>query len=196
MIAEFTFKYQSIVKEVYTDHPTKKQEDGKPEKVSHVEWVVDPDQYKRLREVLPDLPVDPTKPEDGYWYSIFHKSVVADLDMVLPITAELDIKRVVVVKKGNFEDVDLMVEKLTTKLYTLNSRLERYNKQLFNQKVNVHVPGNALLDINEVHYETDLCTDTVADHLSDGWKILAVCPQPDQRRPDYVFGKHDPDKED
>lgn len=28
--------------------------------------------------------------------------------------------------------------------------------------------------------------------LDAGWRILAVCPQPDQRRPDYILGRTKP----
>jgi hypothetical protein len=58
-----------------------------------------------------------------------------------------------------------------------------------NQKVNVTVPGLGLLLLDEVQAATDICTDALNDMLKDGWRIVAVCPQPDQRRPDYVLGR-------
>jgi hypothetical protein len=58
-----------------------------------------------------------------------------------------------------------------------------------NQKVNVTVPGLGLLLLNEVQAATDICTDALNDMLKEGWRIVAVCPQPDQRRPDYVLGR-------
>jgi hypothetical protein len=61
--------------------------------------------------------------------------------------------------------------------------------QQYNSKVEVHVPGLGLLAIDEVRVETDCCTDRLQDCLADGWHILAACPQPDQRRPDYVLGR-------
>lgn len=59
----------------------------------------------------------------------------------------------------------------------------------FNQKVNVTVPGLGLLLLDEVTCLTDLCSDALNDQLKQGWRIVAVCPQPDQRRPDYVLGR-------
>lgn len=59
----------------------------------------------------------------------------------------------------------------------------------FNHKVNVSVPGNGLLEIDEVTYRTDYCSDMLANDLIEGWRIVAVCPQPDQRRPDYILGR-------
>lgn len=59
----------------------------------------------------------------------------------------------------------------------------------FNAKCHVSVPGLGLLLLNEVQVEKDCCTDRLNDLLRDGWRIVAVCPQPDQRRPDYVIGR-------
>lgn len=58
-----------------------------------------------------------------------------------------------------------------------------------NTKVDVHVPGLGLLAIDKVEAVEDCCTEEVASRIADGWRIVAVCPQPDQRRPDYVFGR-------
>lgn len=63
-----------------------------------------------------------------------------------------------------------------------------------NNRVDVHIPGNSLLAIDEVKVEVDFCTESLADDLADGWRIVAVCPQPDQRRPDYVLGRRKPDE--
>lgn len=57
----------------------------------------------------------------------------------------------------------------------------------FNKKVEVHVPGDALLKITKVQVVEDSCTDNIQALLNEGWRILAVCPQ-SQRRPDYVLG--------
>ena len=37
---------------------------------------------------------------------------------------------------------------------------------------------------------SDACTDELQGALRDGWRIIAVCPQPSQRRPDYVLGRY------
>lgn len=62
----------------------------------------------------------------------------------------------------------------------------------FNQKVNVTVPGLGLLLLDEIMACTDFCSDALNDKLQEGWRIVAVCPQPDQRRPDYVLGRVKP----
>lgn len=60
---------------------------------------------------------------------------------------------------------------------------------VINQKVNVAVPGFGLLAIKQAKVDYDLCTDKLNEYLRDGWQILAICPQPNQRRPDYVLDK-------
>lgn len=59
----------------------------------------------------------------------------------------------------------------------------------FNSRVNVHVPNLGTLTMNEVSYHEDCCTDNLQNQLDDGWRILAVCVQPNQRRPDYILGR-------
>lgn len=60
---------------------------------------------------------------------------------------------------------------------------------VMNERCQVVVPGLGLLVINEVQLRTDHCTDALQKDLNLGWRILAICIQPDQRRPDYVLGR-------
>lgn len=64
--------------------------------------------------------------------------------------------------------------------------------QHYNERVNVHVPGLGLLLIDDVKLMKDACTDHLAEAIDAGWRILAICPQPDQRRPDYIMGRQKP----
>lgn len=79
----------------------------------------------------------------------------------------------------------------------LNKGSENFNITprggVLNQKVFVEVPNLGLMYINEVEVRTDLCTDELQRALNSGWRILAICPQPDQRRPDYILGRYDAD---
>lgn len=43
--------------------------------------------------------------------------------------------------------------------------------------------------IKKIEVCTDYCTVALQDDLDDGWHILAICPQPGQRRPDYILGR-------
>ncbi|QRE00574.1 hypothetical protein [Burkholderia phage BCSR129] len=65
----------------------------------------------------------------------------------------------------------------------------------FNQKVEVHMPGQALASYNETLLMEDSCTDALQAALDKGWRIIAACPQPDSRRPDYILGRWNPDRD-
>ena len=58
----------------------------------------------------------------------------------------------------------------------------------YNQLVNVAV-GGSTLPIDVVKVVEDYCTDQLQKELDSGWRIVAVCVQPNQRRPDYILGK-------
>lgn len=66
---------------------------------------------------------------------------------------------------------------------------------VYNNKCDVHMPGNMLASYNEVQLLEDSCSDVLQSSLSSGWHLIAVCPQPDQRRPDYILGRFNPGKE-
>jgi hypothetical protein len=42
---------------------------------------------------------------------------------------------------------------------------------------------------------SDACSDALQNELDNGWRIIAACPQPDQRRPDYSLGRFEPGDE-
>ena len=52
----------------------------------------------------------------------------------------------------------------------------------------ISVSGVGLLQIAAIIVEEDACTDGIQDLLDAGWRILAVCPPNDARRPSYVLG--------
>lgn len=59
---------------------------------------------------------------------------------------------------------------------------------LFNERCGQEQPSPSLMAVTTTMLEEDCCTDKLQERLDDGWRILAVCPQP-KRRPDYVLGK-------
>ncbi|QDX94680.1 hypothetical protein EEL30_21810 [Brevibacillus laterosporus] len=68
--------------------------------------------------------------------------------------------------------------------------LQSFDKKIeFNQKCDVHIGNLGLLNINQMGYAVDKCTEELQVILNQGWRILAVCPQSNQRRPDYVLGR-------
>lgn len=65
----------------------------------------------------------------------------------------------------------------------------------YNNRCEVHLPGNMLAMYNEMQLLEDACTDALQSSLNAGWRIVAACPQPDQRRPDYILGRFNPNYE-
>jgi len=55
----------------------------------------------------------------------------------------------------------------------------------------ISVANVGLLSVRNVTYIEDCCTDELQRHLNEGWRILAVCPPNDTRRPDYILGRSD-----
>lgn len=70
---------------------------------------------------------------------------------------------------------------------SVSSSMEAIGK-LFNEKTSSEQPGPNLLNVNETLLMEDACTNALQENLENGWRIIAVCPQP-QRRPDYVLGR-------
>lgn len=70
---------------------------------------------------------------------------------------------------------------------SVSSSMEAVGK-LFNEKTSSEQPGPSLLNVDETLLMEDACTNALQENLDNGWRILAVCPQP-QRRPDYILGR-------
>lgn len=85
------------------------------------------------------------------------------------------------VSTGGLADLIEAIERLESRIATAQPAM--------NERVQVVVPGFALMQVSEVLVRTDYCTDMLQEDLNEGWKILAICPQPDQRRPDYIIGR-------
>lgn len=102
----------------------------------------------------------------------------------------MDIAQAMAIAPGKFSVERLIHNPLTEQLDEVIMHLKRLDpKPPFNEKCQVVVPGIGLLEVSEVYVEKDCCTEHLQAKLTEGWRIMAVCPQPDQRRPDYVLGK-------
>lgn len=110
------------------------------------------------------------------------ETFVGELHEMYLIKSDLSISVVGIAASATFNS-------LMTKMDVLERAVTGASKQLFNQKCEVHVPGLGLLNVNETKVVEDYCTHALQNELDDGWRILAICPQPDQRRPDYVLGR-------
>lgn len=139
------------------------------------EGKLSPEKYARLRELIPDLPE--VMPNDHYWTS--HKADIFAL-------AKLGVK-FTVEEKAESAFLGAIIDRLD-KLQRKIEQLKYSQEQELNERCSVHVPGFSLLEIKQAIVIEDCCTVELNRHLARGWQILAVCPQPDQRRPDYVLG--------
>lgn len=127
--------------------------------------------YQQLREEFPELELNEDKAvEPRYWQEIhvdeqdFYKLV----EYGLKPTAE----RI----KGLIHD-----------------RLPSQIDQVFEPRVgptyvNLSVPNASLFQVTSVDVIEDACTNDLQQHLNDGWRIIAVCPPNDCRRPTYILG--------
>lgn len=164
MRVRFRFPYNKLVHSRW--------EDGKAQ---HVEMTEDGHKtYAALAAIVPEMPED--------WRE-FHSwnEYTGDLAEVLELCPGIEVL-------GTVEQPDLT---MSEKIEKLTAKLDRYNPEtMFNERCNVHVPGFGMLAISELLLEEDACTDRINEYLKEGWRIVAVCPQPDQRRPDYVMGRN------
>ena len=85
-------------------------------------------------------------------------------------------------------DITKEIQKLADKPITLQSG--GHNE--YNTKCEVHMPGQTLSNYNDILLLEDACSDALQSSLRDGWRIIAACPQPNQRRPDYILGRFNP----
>lgn len=82
----------------------------------------------------------------------------------------------------NFINYDMLAEKIS------NSLISKTGSNLFNNKLEVHQPNMPLFTYNNFIHLNDCCTEVLQEHINKGYRVVAICPQPDQRRPDYILG--------
>lgn len=85
-----------------------------------------------------------------------------------------------------------ITNEILEKFETIN---EKFNEaQQFNKKVNVYQPNNIMINFNEVESVIDCNTEHLQTWLDQGWHLLSICPQPDQKRPDYILARYIPEE--
>jgi hypothetical protein len=82
----------------------------------------------------------------------------------------------------NFINYDVLAEKIS------NSLISKTGSNLFNNRLEIHQPNTPLFTYNNFIHLDDCCTDILQEHINRGYRVVAICPQPDQRRPDYILG--------
>lgn len=146
--------------------------------------------------------------KDEYWQEVDWNTVRANWPSELPEEKPKGIKDWPYAQRGltrlTFEEVTILVSmKLPLKLRPLpGAMLTKMQDREGNwdggitaehlesgAAVQITIPDFTLMQISEVTYIDDACTDQVQQYLDEGWRILAVCPPNAQRRPDYIFGR-------
>lgn len=88
---------------------------------------------------------------------------------------------------------------VTDKIGRLADRFESFATKIgnaqYNEKCEVYTPGMGLMLFNKTMLLEDACSDVLQTELDNGWRIIAACPQPNQRRPDYILGRFEPNDE-
>lgn len=133
------------------------------------------------------LPEDELEP-DKFLLENSNKEYITDANVFFTTFPELEISvKPIKMPRASVDDLANKIEALASKVENV---LGNFDKDIqFNSKCDVHVPNLGLLNINELGYANDYCTESLQSRLDDGWRILAICPQPDQRRPDYILGR-------
>ena len=154
--------------------------------VENTHWSDNKEQFDSVQAAAVKTGLDfelATWEEDRSYQSLFHKSpnLVSEAELADLTIAGISC-RVEGTKEINFDPEVLFSPKVP----------EGPTDQHFNNRVEVHMPGQALSMYNETLLMEDSCTDALQNELANGWRIIAVCPQPDQRRPDYVLGRYNP----
>jgi len=121
------------------------------------------------------------------------KEYICDMDLFFSTHPDIKVKMRGMPKtvEQNYTHV---IQEIVAVQQKIEDALQKFDKQIqFNEKVNVHVGGFALMSINQMGFGEDMCTEEVQSILNKGWRLLAVCVQADGRRPDYIFGRYNPD---
>lgn len=102
------------------------------------------------------------------------------------------IKESIKSEEPNVANINLLLQELQDKTENFNTVIDKLKQNTFNSKTNVHVGGGLIATYNDLLLKEDICTDALQIELNNGWRIIAVCNQSDQRRPDYILGRYNP----
>lgn len=130
------------------------------------------DVRSKLAALWPDV-----AKKENYYTSL--KEVILEIDDIPPELTDLECVRIKPIRKVRF---------VTDDNRDLNRMKDFGEVREFVKTVNqVVMPGYELLGYNQILVETDCCTEMIQGYLDEGWRIIAVMPQPQSRRPDYIL---------
>lgn len=127
------------------------------------------------------------------WVSVVRENQLVDLEeFILECRHRFYVEKAIKSEEPTAENIQSILRTVGEKVTKLNKTVDLMTEQCFNQKVSVHVGGGLIVTYNELRLKEDCCTDELQSELNNGWRIIAVCVQPDQRRPDYILGRYSP----
>ncbi len=128
------------------------------------------------------------------WVLIKQHNHLVDLEwFALNCNYPFYIEKSIKSQEPTIQNIQSILNKIEEKIQKIDKTIDIMTQQTFNQKVNVHVGGGLIVTYNDLCLKEDCCTDALQAELNNGWRIIAVCVQPDQRRPDYVLGRYNPE---
>ncbi len=122
---------------------------------------------------------------------ILNQEQLVDLTRFAP-KCQYPFKILKTVPENNPNDIISVLTSLEDKVESIITRAESIQDFNFNSKCNVHIGGGLLVTFNDIKLLEDSCSDILQEQLNYGWRIIAICVQPDQRRPDYILGRYNP----
>ena len=132
-------------------------------------------------------------PEED-WVTIDAENHLVNLDeFVLKCKRKFYIREAIPTQNGDPTSLMVVVDRVTKKFDEMLRAAQNLESQQFNERCHVHVGGGLITTYNELKLKEDVCTDELQGELNGGWRIIAVCVQPDQRRSDYILGRYNPE---
>lgn len=132
-----------------------------------------PEKYAALREAFPAMDISEAQPTETY---VTLPDYLATVDELERLVREFGIHPTVKKVRGLSYPAAFNPTQIPAPASAV-------------QVTQVSVANGALLEINTLQLLENACTDEVQAFLKNGWRIVAVCPSNDQRRPDYILGR-------
>lgn len=128
------------------------------------------------------------------WVLVKKENHLVDLEwFALNCSYPFYIEKCVESEQPTVQNIQLLLNRIEEKTKQIDKTIDIMKSHTFNQKVSVHVGGGLMVTYNDLCLKEDCCTDALQSELNNGWRIIAVCVQPDQRRPDYILGRYNPE---
>ena len=135
-----------------------------------------------------------TRPKDLDYVKVKKENNLVDLEwFALNCKYPFYIEECIKSEEPTVQNIQSLLNKIEEKAQQIDKTIDIMKQQTFNQKCNVHVGGGMIATYNDLKLKENSCTDELQCELNNGWRIIAVCVQPDQRRPDYVLGRYNPE---